>query len=286
MEPNSKECFLISPYFSSKHENYFQIYDSLLAKYRGKNIVFLEFGIFAGGSLFMWREFFGANARIIGVDLNPDASKWRDFGFEIFIGDQGSVEFLEDLFSKIGEVDIVLDDGGHKYHQQIITSLVSLRFIRDDGLLIVEDTHTSYLNEFGGPSTYSFISWANKCVDALHKRYSSLAKKKNLGSISSLVYSIQFFESIVVFNINRKLCEVNIQCANKGVYGEQIDFRHQGSVFGKLLKLRRSIRKKISTHAKFFLILENTSRKIIVKMLYIIERIKIMKYRRYFKWID
>lgn len=283
---STKECFLMSPYFSVKHENYFQIYDSLLAKYRGKKIVFVEFGIFAGGSLFMWREFLGANARIIGVDLNPDAAKWRDFGFEIFIGDQGSAEFLEELFSQIGEVDIVLDDGGHKYHQQIITSSVALRFIKDDGLLIVEDTHTSYFNEFGGPSIYSFISWTNKCVDAIHKRYSSLVKRKSLGPISSLVYSIQFFESIVVFNVNRKMCKVNIPCANEGVYGEQIDFRYQGSIFGKLLKLRRSMRKKISIYAKFFLILENISRKLIVKILYVIERLKIMKYREYFKWID
>ena len=52
----------------------------------GKEITFVEIGILDGGSLFMWRDFFGNKARIIGVDLNPEAKKWEKEGFEIFIG--------------------------------------------------------------------------------------------------------------------------------------------------------------------------------------------------------
>lgn len=281
-----KECFDRAPYFSAKHENYFEIYDLLLTKYRGKNIIFIEFGVFAGGSLFMWREFFGPQARIIGVDLNPDALKWRDFGFEIFIGDQGSEKFLKNLFLQVGEVDIVLDDGGHKFHQQIITSTISLRFIKDGGALIVEDTHTSYLNEFGGPSNHSFMSWASNCVDAMHTRYSPLVKNYSLGPISSCVYSMEFFESIVVFNVNRKLCKVNLPCVNGGIYKEQVDFRYQGSVFGRLLAFRRSKRASSRFHARFFQIFEYIFKNFILSFLRILERLKMLRYRKYFKGIN
>ena len=39
-----------------------------------------------GGSLLMWKKFFGDNARIIGVDLYPETKKLEKQGFEIFIG--------------------------------------------------------------------------------------------------------------------------------------------------------------------------------------------------------
>ena len=44
---------------SLKYKNYFFIYDKLFNEYRNKNITFVEIGVFSGGSLFMWKNFFG-----------------------------------------------------------------------------------------------------------------------------------------------------------------------------------------------------------------------------------
>ena len=92
---NSKvyESFLKSPYSSLKVSTYFNVYDQLLSKYRDKSIVFLEIGILDGGSLFMWRDFLGKKAKVIGIEMNPDSKKLEKFGFEIFIGDQSSEKF-------------------------------------------------------------------------------------------------------------------------------------------------------------------------------------------------
>ena len=76
-----------SPYRSIKHTSYFEAYDDLFKQYINKNITFEEIGVLGGGSLFMWRDFFGPNARIIGIDLNPNAKIWESKGFEIFICD-------------------------------------------------------------------------------------------------------------------------------------------------------------------------------------------------------
>ena len=132
---NSKiyESYLRSPYSSLKLSTYFNVYDQLLSQYRDKSIVFLEIGILDGGSLFMWRDFFGPQARIIGVDLNPEAKKWEKEGFEIFIGDQSSAEFWKKTLNTIGKLDIVLDDGGHTYEQQIMTTESVIPFINDGG---------------------------------------------------------------------------------------------------------------------------------------------------------
>jgi len=85
----------------------------------------------------MWREFFGESARIIGVELNPDAIKWREHGFEIFIGNQSDPKFWETFFSEVGKIEVLLDDGGHRNYQQIITVNSSLPHVHDGGLIII-----------------------------------------------------------------------------------------------------------------------------------------------------
>tara|TARA_S200000501_G_scaffold138135_1_gene130532 strand:- start:529 stop:1380 length:852 start_codon:yes stop_codon:yes gene_type:complete len=196
---NSKiyESYLRSPYSSLKLSTYFNVYDQLLSQYRDKSIVFLEIGILDGGSLFMWRDFFGPQARIIGVDLNPEAKKWEKEGFEIFIGDQSSTEFWKKTLNSIGKLDIVLDDGGHTYEQQIMTTESVIPFINDGGVIIVEDCHTSYMKKFGFRKL-SFINYAKKLIDNINKRYVEFDNKTS----EIRVWSIQFFESIVALHIN------------------------------------------------------------------------------------
>ena len=48
-------------------------------------------------------KFFGPKARIIGIDLNPNAKKWTKYGFEIFIGDQSDINFWKMFKKKLGK---------------------------------------------------------------------------------------------------------------------------------------------------------------------------------------
>lgn len=278
----SKISFYKSPYFSSKHLNYFYIYDILFQKFVNKKIIFVEFGIFEGGSLFFWRDFFGHNARIIGIDMNPDAKKWRKHGFEIYIGDQGSEEFLAKTFKKIGNVDIVLDDGGHRFNQQILTSFFSIQYINDGGLLVVEDTHTSYFKEFGGPSSVSFISWSKIIIDTIHKRFPRLYNKREFGLIEKSVFSVQFYESIVCLFINRNLCVLNKKIDNSGVYSGVKDFRYENSFLGNLIEIKNNISSKIPLTKNFFNFLEKFLKKLILNFLSFSERLKMIKIKKYF----
>lgn len=52
------ELFKRSPVKSIKHTTYFNVYDELFSKYRNEKVVFIEIGIFQGGSLYMWRDYF------------------------------------------------------------------------------------------------------------------------------------------------------------------------------------------------------------------------------------
>jgi len=201
--------FYKSEYFSLKYKNYFPIDEKLFSKYRGKKITFVEIGVLSGGSLFMWRNYLGKDARIIGVELNPEAKKFEKFGFEIFIGNQSDENFWKNFFNKVGDVDIVLDDGGHTNFQQIVTCCSCIPNIKDGGIMVVEDVFHSYGISYGAkgfynPSKYSFINFSKKIIDDINFRFPG--SKHFLFSLNKFVYSSEFFESIVAFKIDKNLC--------------------------------------------------------------------------------
>lgn len=48
------------------------------------------------------------------------------------------------FFDKVGNVDIVIDDGSHTYYEQITTLLNCVPNINNNGLFITEDVHSSF----------------------------------------------------------------------------------------------------------------------------------------------
>ena len=225
------KLFKNSKKYSIKWSSYFQVYEKIFSSYRNKKIKFVEIGVANGGSLFMWQKYFGKNAKIIGIDLNPNAKKLEKNGFKIYIGNQSDKKFWNYFYKKEGKVDIILDDGGHKNLQQISTVHYSLPYIKNGGKIVVEDTGTSYLKkEFNNPSKYSFINYAKKIVDSIHRRSPLL--KKELSFYSKKIFLVEFFESIVVFSIDSKRCFQNKEVSNKAQNEWSIDYRHN-EYFGK-----------------------------------------------------
>ena len=234
---NSYKSYVKSPYKSIKHSTYFDSYDHFFSRYRNQNITFIEIGVLNGGSLFMWRDYFGPKARIIGVDLNPNAKKWEDEGFEIYIGSQSDTAFWEGFIEKVGLIDVVLDDGGHTYEQQIITTECLLPAMKDGGLILVEDTHTSYMDGFGRKKE-SFIPYTKMLIDKVNMRFgefSGMACEKR-------VWSIEVIESMVALKINKNASNlVSKPIENGGIDGLAQDFRYasnSGTIrFDRIIKL-------------------------------------------------
>tara|TARA_B100000787_G_C16130055_1_gene266901 strand:+ start:152 stop:952 length:801 start_codon:yes stop_codon:yes gene_type:complete len=249
------KCFKKSKYLSIKHKNYFYIYDKLFEKYRNRNITFVEIGIFSGGSLFMWRNFFGNKARIIGIDLNPEAKKFEKYGFEIIIGDQSSEVFWKNFFTKFGKADLVLDDGGHTNYQQIITTNCCIPNIKDDGMLIVEDVHTSFIkHNWYNPSKYSYINYCKKLIEDINFRFPGL--KKHIFSLNKYIHSIEFYESIVAYKINRKLCKTNKLLSNSKKTTHPKEFRNTLKENGFFYKIKKILNTK--SHFTYIIFLINS----------------------------
>ncbi|HVR74486.1 MAG TPA: class I SAM-dependent methyltransferase, partial [Planctomycetota bacterium] len=101
--------------------HYFDVYERYLERFRGKPLNVLEFGVSHGGSLQMWKAYFGPKARIYGVDMDPRCKAVEEDRIEVRIGDQADRDFLRGLRAELPRIDVLMDDGGHTMAQQIAT---------------------------------------------------------------------------------------------------------------------------------------------------------------------
>jgi hypothetical protein len=182
-----------------KWHHYFEIYHRHFQRFRGTSPVVLEIGVYHGGSLQMWREYFGPGSRIIGVDLDPRCKQFEDESISILTGDQGDPAFLADVRRRFPQVDILIDDGGHVMAQQITTFGELYQHLQPNGVYLCEDVHTSYLPRWEGglrrPGT--FLEFCKALVDGLHAWY-HLPPEAEMDDFSLGTYSISFYDSIVV----------------------------------------------------------------------------------------
>ncbi len=151
-----------------KWRHYFEIYHRHFAKFVGREVHILEIGIFSGGSLEMWKAYFGPNCHVYGVDLEPACRSYEGDGVKIFIGDQADRKFWKSFREQVPVLDILIDDGGHAPDQQIITLEEMLPHLRPGGVYLCEDvqrTHHHFtafvagladnLNAWGGDPSFS-----------------------------------------------------------------------------------------------------------------------------------
>jgi hypothetical protein len=127
-----------------KWNHYFDIYDRHFHRFRGQEVHVLEIGVYSGGSLEMWRDYFGPKALIYGVDIEPDCRVYENDRTKIFIGDQADRLFWREFRRKVPTLDIVIDDGGHQFEQQIVSVEELLPFLRPGGIYFCEDVHGKY----------------------------------------------------------------------------------------------------------------------------------------------
>jgi hypothetical protein len=134
-----------------KWRHYFDLYHRYFASFVGREVHIMEVGIYSGGSLKMWKNYFGPLCRVYGVDIEPDCLTYKDERTEIFIGDQADPSFWAKVKREAPRVDILIDDGGHEPEQQRVTLEEMLPHLSPGGVFVCEDIHDLHgdLNPFG-----------------------------------------------------------------------------------------------------------------------------------------
>ena len=112
----------------------------------------LEIGIYQGASIKMWREYF-PNAEITWIDLFPkDSIEWCT----VLRWDASNKDFLDTLWT----FDLIIDDWSHLMSHQKKTFEILWEHLNEWGFYIVEDLHTSFMEEYidEQPKAYEYFT--------------------------------------------------------------------------------------------------------------------------------
>jgi cephalosporin hydroxylase len=188
-----------------KWHHYFDIYDRHFRPFRNRPVTIVEFGVFHGGSLQMWKKYFGPQAHIYGVDINQKCATLAEPQIEIVIGDQEDRGFLQRVAKQTGPIDILIDDGGHFMGQQIATFEELWPSIVDGGVYLVEDLHTSYWDQYGGGYLRdgTFIEYAKRLIDKQHGWHSHEPDRLAVDDYTTSIKGMHVYDSVIVIDKGR-----------------------------------------------------------------------------------
>jgi hypothetical protein len=173
-----------------------------------------------GGSLDIWQAYLGERARIVGLDINPECKTHERDGVEILIGDQADPNFMTGTVLPKGPFDIVIDDGGHTADQQLVSFLTLFPLLKEGGVYIVEDLHTTFW--IGGQTSrfginfYDFARGLTEKLTLYHidqrlmERYQTPREQRAdkvefQNFAASDIFGIHFYDSVVVFEKRKRV---------------------------------------------------------------------------------
>ncbi|MGV3483667.1 MAG: class I SAM-dependent methyltransferase [Planctomycetaceae bacterium] len=199
-----------------KWRHYFEIYHRHLSRFVGQEVHVLEIGVYSGGSLEMWKQYFGPRAKIYGVDIEPACKSYEDDQVKIFIGDQADPEFWRAFKQEVPTLDIIIDDGGHEPYQQTATLEEVFPHLRSGGVYLCEDI-TCRGNDFS--------AYVAKLSDHLHA-YDCVSNHEDVErrmvvhptSFQRAVHSIHLYPFVAV--LERAMNKVDLVAAKHGTQWE------------------------------------------------------------------
>lgn len=157
-----------------KWMHYFDIYHRHLSKFRGREVHVIEIGVYSGGSLQMWRKYFGEKSRVYGIDIEEACAAYISEGIDVLIGDQSDRKFWAKVRNSVPQVDILIDDGGHLPEHQIISLEEMLPHIAAGGVYLCEDLHgapnffASYIAGLASRFNSGHLSDFTRNIDSIH----------------------------------------------------------------------------------------------------------------------
>jgi hypothetical protein len=182
---------------SVKWKHYFPIYERHFFRYVNRPLTIFEIGCGEGGSLQLWKRYFGPHAQIVGLDIRPECKGFEEDQIAVRIGGQADLAFLQSVLAEFGSPDIVLDDGSHQMDD--VNTTFKFLYGRTDprGVYAVEDMHAAYFARYGGGLRRegTFIENSKVMIDELNAATGGLP----VTEFTRSTLSMHFYDSVVVF---------------------------------------------------------------------------------------
>tara|TARA_Y100000816_G_C26022234_1_gene534799 strand:- start:104 stop:952 length:849 start_codon:yes stop_codon:yes gene_type:complete len=119
--------------------NYYSYYESYFLKRKNDILDILEIGTFKGNATAAFYFYF-KNANIISVDIFPDLIRYYSQRVKNFFLDNSHKKQIEEkILSKNFTFDLIVEDAGHYYKDQIISLFILFRSLKKNGIFIIEE---------------------------------------------------------------------------------------------------------------------------------------------------
>lgn len=160
---------------SDKWEHYFPVYERLFAERREQPITLLEVGVQNGGSLEVWAKYFPNARHILGVDIDPKVGDlvYEDSRIRAHVADGTTAAAVDAIGHDKFPVDIFIDDGSHFNEHVIKSFLLFFPLLKEGGIYVIEDTHTSYFHEYDSHlfAPTSMMSFFQRMSDVVNREH-------------------------------------------------------------------------------------------------------------------
>lgn len=201
--------------------HYLPIYERHLAPWRGRQLRMLEIGVQNGGSMAMWRKWFGPEAQLWGIDIDPACAKLNGLAGQVRIGSQADPAFLASVLDEMGGVDIVFDDGSHDQRHIHETFKVAFPRLAEGGVYLVEDLHCAYWGPWTGGygRAESFMETVKTLVDDMHHWYHDFGQQ--VAPTRNHLAGIHVYDSVVILDKAAVVAPSRTTRGTEFVHGDQ-----------------------------------------------------------------
>lgn len=186
-----------------KWTHYLPIYEHHFARFVNRPLSILEIGCLHGGSLQMWKRYFGPLVNIVAIDIDPNAKAHEEDQITVRTGDQSDESFLLNIIAEFGHFDIIIDDGSHLPEHQIKSFKTLYPYVKDSGIYVVEDLHTNYWPEYNGglKNESTFIELSKSLIDELNAYHTKGIV--DVTEFTNSTFSINYYDSMIFFEKGR-----------------------------------------------------------------------------------
>src|SRR5688572_14896897 len=142
----------------AQHPHYLRSYEEFFRPLVEQDIRLLELGVYKGGSLLLWRDYF-PRGLIVGLDVQPVEVLDHSNRVRIFEGEQQDTDLLDRIARETAPegFDVIIDDCSH------IGELTRISFwhlfenhLKPGGIYVIEDWSTGYWDSFFDGVAFSY----------------------------------------------------------------------------------------------------------------------------------
>jgi hypothetical protein len=171
----------------AQHTHYLRNYEDYFAPLADSDIRLLELGVYHGGSLQLWRDYFGKGS-IVGLDLNPVNIDGPTDRIRLYQGAQQDTQLLDRIARECAPegFDIIIDDCSH------VGELTRVSFwhlfdkhLKTGGIYVIEDWGTGYWDSW--PDGVRYRPSPQTAFSPFHHRLSRALTRLNNSAFAAKV---------------------------------------------------------------------------------------------------